>query len=220
MKIENQVIPLKTDPQTQKANMEEKLHGASKMYEQHFLNEMLKEMRATVHKDGGFIQPSMAENIFSEKLDEEYVDKWADKGGIGLADMIYNQLHERIFPERRDFSKPAGPIPLQKTSAPFQIKVDKKSEGSGQILFQGEKPSPLVQPTPVQSPWSGQIESANTGSDGWNHVAILHDNEFRSRLAFRGNLSGLKVGSLVEAGQNLGNLGNESPILRWDVSQT
>ncbi len=52
--------------------MDGKLRDAAKMYEQHFLNEMVKAMRATVHRDGGFIQPNMAENIFSEQLDQQY----------------------------------------------------------------------------------------------------------------------------------------------------
>jgi flagellar protein FlgJ len=207
-------------PQEKLAKMDGQLKEASKMYEQHFLNEMVKAMRATVHRDDGIVKPNMAENIFSEKLDDQYTQAWAKKGGIGLADMIYQQMHERMFPNKKDFSKPAGPIPFDKTSHPFEIKVDKKSEKSGQVFFQGQAASPLVQPTAVQSPWAGKIESVSQDGNGWSYATIAHDNELRSQLAFRGVLSNARAGDKVGQGQTLGALSLAFPTLRWDVSET
>jgi hypothetical protein len=63
---------------------DQKLHEVSEMYEKHFLREMMKAMRSTVH-EGGFIQQNQAERIFKEQLDDHYVDKWSEKGGIGLS---------------------------------------------------------------------------------------------------------------------------------------
>ena len=110
---------------------------------------MVKAMRSTVHKDDGFLPTNMAENIFSEQLDQQYVEKWADKGGIGLADMIYNQMHERMFPQH-NLAPPAGPLPLNKSPIPFQINVEKKGPNSGRILFRGEPAAPLSPTTPVE----------------------------------------------------------------------
>jgi flagellar protein FlgJ len=217
MKIDRQ-IALKQDPQTRTASQEEQLHKAASMYEEHFLGEMVKAMRTTVHREDGFVKPNMAENIFSEQLDQQYIEGWTKKGGIGLGDMIYNQLHERIFPNKKDFSKPAGPIPFDKSKGGFQIKVDKTDLKQGQVTFRGDNASPLVQSTPVQSPWSGQIASAQTG-DGWSHVSILHDNQLRSDLAFQGPLGQLKVGEKVGAGDAIGLLALDSPTLRWQVSE-
>lgn len=216
MKIANQ-FALKQNPSDRLAELDGQLKNASRLYESHFLNEMVKAMRSTIHRDDGFIKPNMAENIFSEQLDQQYVEQWADKGGIGLADMIYQQLHERIFPDKKDFSKPAGPLPLHKTSAPMRIQVDKKSGAAGQILFHGQTTSPLVQPSEVVSPWKGKITAVNTDLEGWKHLTLNHDNNIESRLVFRGALEGLESGRVVEMGERLGVLSSEKPVLRWDV---
>jgi Rod binding domain-containing protein len=215
----NNSLPLKEAPQDKLAKVDRQLKDASKMYEQHFLNEMVKSMRSTIHRDDGFIKPNMAENIFQEKLDQEYTDAWSKKGGIGLADMIYSQLHERIFPNKKDFSKPVGPLPLDKANHSFEIKVEKKNDG-GQVLFHGDaSSSPLVQPAPVQNPWKGRIQSMNSDLNGWNYATIEHSNHLRSQLAFQGSLAALKIGEDVEEGQAIGILSRENPTLRWDVSE-
>jgi flagellar protein FlgJ len=217
MKINNQMA-LREAPQDKAAKFDGQLKDASKMYEHHFLGEMVKAMRSTIHRDDGFIKPNMAENYFMDKLDDQYTESWSNKGGIGLADMIYSQMHERLFPDKKDFSKPAGPLPLDKTNRPFEIKVDKKSDGGGQILFHGQEASPLVQPTPVQNPWKGRVQSMNSDTNGWSYATVEHANQLRSQLAFQGSLAALKIGDEVEEGQTIGTLSHEKPTLRWDVN--
>jgi flagellar protein FlgJ len=217
MKIQNQ-FPLRQTPQDTAAKFDGQLKEASKLYEQHFLNEMVKAMRSTIHREEGFIKPNMAENFFMEKLDDQYTESWSNKGGIGLADMIYSQMHERLFPAKKDFSKPAGPLPLGQSNRPFQIKVEKKSDGGGQVLFQGHDASPLVQPTPVQNPWKGRVQSMNSDANGWSYATVEHANKLRSQLAFQGSLAALKIGEEVEEGQTIGTLSHENPTLRWDVN--
>ena len=105
---------------------EQKLRDVSDMYEKHFLREMMKAMRSTVH-EGGFVQSNQAEKIFREQLDEQYVDKWGDRGGIGLSDMIYKQLLDKfgvMMGIKAPVSKPRGPLALDSKSEfraqPFQ----------------------------------------------------------------------------------------------------
>ncbi len=93
------MIDLKVGPQqapvpTQDSR-DRQLREAAQMYEQHFLQEMIKAMRATVDHSG-LIPESHAEQLFQQKLDHEYAEQWAQNGGIGLADMIYQQIKERI----------------------------------------------------------------------------------------------------------------------------
>jgi peptidoglycan hydrolase FlgJ len=217
-----------TDPVELQKQQEGKLRDASKQYEDHFLNEMVKAMRSTVHRDGGLMQPNMAENIFSEQLDQKYVESWADKGGIGLADMIYNQLHERIFPVKKDFSKPQGPIPLEKTG-PMQIKIEKTGEknpmpidgnagkAGGQVTFRNEEGVP-ASAVPVQSPWDGKVESFSQ-ADGWSHVSLRHANGLSSQLSYQGSLAALSIGEDVEAGEQVGTLPPASnSTLRWKIN--
>lgn len=96
------------------AQQEAKLREGAKMYEQYFLHDMVKAMRKTVTP--GFAQPSYGEKIYREQLDSRYVEAWAKKGGVGMADMIYNQLHERYFPKRE--VRPMGARPLRPAARP------------------------------------------------------------------------------------------------------
>jgi flagellar protein FlgJ len=68
------------------------LRHAAQKFEGFFIQMMFKEMRKSVPTGQGFMQPSNAELIFRDMLDEEHAKSAAAAGGIGLADMIYNQL--------------------------------------------------------------------------------------------------------------------------------
>ena len=67
------------------------LMEAAKDFESYFLQMMLKEMRKTVPRDGLFPK-SRAEEIFEGMLDEEFAKGAASAGGIGIAQMIYDQM--------------------------------------------------------------------------------------------------------------------------------
>lgn len=79
-----------------KNNEKEELKKASVEFESYFLNMMFKSMRKTVFSGGGIFQKSNAENMFQEMLDEEMAKNSAKAGGIGLADMMYEQLSKNI----------------------------------------------------------------------------------------------------------------------------
>lgn len=216
MKIDKSFSIQPQDPATRKAAQETQLRSAAKLYEQHFLNEMVKSMRSTIHRENGLMPPNMAENIFTEQLDQQYVENWADKGGIGLADMIYQQIHERIFPNKKDFSKPQGPIPFEK-SGPMKVKVDGKGQGSAQVFFQGDEGQPFAQSIPAVNPWDGKIKSATT-ANGWSHIRVAHENGLESQLSFLGSLADLKEGQSVVSGETLGILPpGANAVLRWNI---
>lgn len=62
-------------------------------FEEVFVNLLLKEMRKTVG-DGGLIEKSYQQEAFEGMLDENYAETVADVGGLGLSDMIYEQLKQ------------------------------------------------------------------------------------------------------------------------------
>ena len=102
--------------QKEKPSVDKRLQDASKLYEKQFLRQMVKSMRSTVSKSG-LVKNSMAEKVFREQLDHEYVEQWGNRGGIGLSNLIYNQLRERFGQQLGldpALSKPEGPIPLEK----------------------------------------------------------------------------------------------------------
>ena len=68
------------------------LENASKQFESLLLNFMIREMRATVPESTLF-PPSMAEEIFTDMMDEQIAGEMAQNGGIGISRMIFNQLN-------------------------------------------------------------------------------------------------------------------------------
>lgn len=75
------------------AKEDAKMKEACKGFEAMFLNMMYKQMRSTVQK-GGMFGDSNAEQIMQDMLDTELVNRMADSGGVGLADMLYKQLKQ------------------------------------------------------------------------------------------------------------------------------
>jgi peptidoglycan hydrolase FlgJ len=69
------------------------LEAASRQFESLLLNIMIREMRATV-SESDFFPSSMAQDIFTSMLDEQYADSMADSGGIGLHRLIIDQLKD------------------------------------------------------------------------------------------------------------------------------
>lgn len=77
----------------EKAADEAKMREACKGFEAMFLNLMYEKMRSTV-PDNPLFGKSNGEKIMQSMLDSEMTKNVADSGGIGLADLIYNQLSQ------------------------------------------------------------------------------------------------------------------------------
>jgi flagellar protein FlgJ len=56
-----------------------------------FINHLFKEMRASIQRSG-FISGGRAEEIYTSLMDAEMAVKLSNRGGIGLADMLLQQL--------------------------------------------------------------------------------------------------------------------------------
>jgi len=78
-----------------KAKEEKKLQEACKDFEALFINQLMKEMRKTVKKSG-FIDGGNAEKIFQSMLDEKYSETMAESGDLGLGQMMFRQLKNRL----------------------------------------------------------------------------------------------------------------------------
>lgn len=198
-------IPKRPDVEKQKAQLKE----AAGMYEQHFLREMTKGMRNTVSPSQ---EPSFGEKIYQGQLDNEYVEAWSKKGGVGFADMIYNQMSERYFPNadgKNQLKKLQGPLPIT-PQAP--IKVRTVDPGSAYLLE--SKPGA----NEVRSPWEGKVGQVLADEHIGNVMRIDHKNGFTSRIQFAGQLDAIKVGQDVEAGQKLGLVSEKRPQVAWKVT--
>ncbi len=113
---------------------------AAKMYEQTFLNEMVKAMRKTVSKSD-LIEENMAEKIFKDQLYDKHVETWTERGGIGLADVIYDEVMEK-YQAAHNIQRQQGPLPLR------QGKAYTMPEEIGVQIEQGAGGSPSVELKP------------------------------------------------------------------------
>ena len=100
MKIDNNFLMNKLNSNienlTHEANKiknDKKLKKACKDFEGFFLYYMFKEMKKTV-PEYDIIKKSNGEKIYESFYLEKITEKMADRGGIGLADMIYNSFKQ------------------------------------------------------------------------------------------------------------------------------
>ena len=196
-------------------DLEKKTQDAAKMYEKLFLREMVKAMRQTV-PDSGLVKKSQTEAIFKEQLDGEYVESWGEKGGIGLSDMIYNQIVERFgvrMGMRARPDRPHGPLPLNRGQR-HDLKVQELPRGLAVTVknIQGAQ----QQPTEVLSPWKGTLVDLSVLEDGRCLGEIAHDNGLQSKFLYEGSRL-LATGSPVEAGQKFGLLSPTRGEFLWQV---
>ena len=226
MKIEKtfSVAPPKTDGLT--PQQEKQLRQAAQMYEQHFANEMFKAMRSTVQHDDDFMKRNMAEKIFQEQLDQKYMEGWTKQGsGLGLQDLIVQQIKQKYFSRAGQLPSPKGPLPLQKpTPLPTDVPPVKvkplPAASPNELGYWMESSDPSEHALEVLSPWNGKIASSQKMDDGWSQIKIDHGQGLSSAMTFQGHGIALAQGEPVLAGQKLGQLSPERPVLAWKLDWT
>lgn len=202
----------------------EKVRNAAQLYEKQFLGEMVKAMRKTVDHSR-FTKPSMPEEIYMQQLDEKYVEAWGDNGGIGLADIIYDQLMERFEGlKHRGMQRPQGPLPIaprEGNALPLQqqmefIRVQPQGQDMGFLLR--PKAGAFGGKVAVTSPWNGSVERVSEDGNGRQALWVQHDNGLRSVLSFKGKSAPLTEKQPVLAGETLGEISVDEPDLAWTVT--
>lgn len=193
-----------------------KLEEASKLMEKQFLREMVRAMRGTV--GFGAIKPSMGENIYRGELDNQYVESWGDKGGVGLADLIYDQVMERYFNSTQGKSLKGQPIPITDRDISRVTRL-KSDAGPGQVPLRIELgASADGGPTKLQAPWDGEVISNLRLEGGKTALTLKHGPDLSSTLVFQGVPGeGAKVGERVEKGRTLGVLSPEIRSFFWNL---
>ena len=211
---------------------DDKLHEVSELYEKHFIREMMKQMRATVH-EGGFVKQNNAEKIFREQLDDQYADQWSKSGGIGLSQLIYDQLIDKFGTQmgiKQKVEKPQGPINFNSKSnfsgvtsvgsqaprafAENQLDLSPNTQMTFKFLTPENEKVELV------SPWAGVLLDKKFMDMDQMQYRIKHDNGLESLILTRGTGLGsspnLSLGDTIQAGQQLGWASSASPLF-WTV---
>lgn len=95
---------------------EKKLRDACEGFESIFLQRMWEQMRKNVKKEGYL--HSKDEEAYQSMFDTELAKKMASAGGIGLADMLYQQLSQKLTNTSRTTHAMAAPLPIEPARAP------------------------------------------------------------------------------------------------------
>jgi len=228
MKIQSS-FPLKQSQEAKLKEQDGQMREAAKMYENHFMNEMVRAMRSTTgRKNNTLIKENFAEQIFSQQLDQKYVENWSDKGGIGLADMIYNQLREKYGQTtKKDFGRAPGALPIAparesgglKATDSIQFKTIPAGDGA-KLNYRFEVQDPSGAGFEAVNPMKGVVKQAQKLEDGWNLVRLDHGQGIESEMTFPGHGTELGIGQALETGQRLGQLDPARPVLAWKLDWT
>jgi hypothetical protein len=213
-------IPLRKDAAVESQEQDRQLRDAAKLYERQFVNEMVKAMRATVsHSD--LTEPTMAEKIYQDQMFDSYVDSWTERGGLGLADMIYDKLKTQVENWRNGpGEKPQGPLPLSNpqpvplpTPTDLRIETQTRDKDSFGVLF--EKSAYDGGAYPVMAPWGGRVANSFRTAEGRSVIQLDHGQGVRSQIAYLGTLrDGLAE---VSPGEVIGAWAPEGRSLHWSV---
>ncbi len=183
----------------QKRDPKAQMRKASDMYEQYFLEQMLKSMRKSV-QTSDFTKPNMGEKIYRENLDSEYVKSWVGRGGLGLSDLIYQQMSERMQPQM-NFKRLDRFLPLEKNE---NFKLHKLPGSEGQENFQIEF-EPKSQSKNLQAPLPAKILQHQELRPGQYASLLSFDNGMQGRMIYEG-LPKSAVGAQVQRGEKLAEL--------------
>lgn len=112
--ISDRLRSLRTGPQAGKGQDEAKLRKVCQDFEAVFIGQIWKQMRSSVPKDG--MLHSKEEESYLSMFDQELSVKMAQSGGIGLSDMLYSSLSERLLNASKDTNSSGTMNPLQKPS--------------------------------------------------------------------------------------------------------
>lgn len=108
--LQHRLRDLRTKLQPEKGMDEAKLKKACQDFEAVFIGQIWKQMRSSVPKEG--MLHSKEEENYLSMFDQELSVKMAGSGGIGLSDMLYANLSERLVNASRDTAsaKPLQPL--------------------------------------------------------------------------------------------------------------
>jgi len=103
--LQDRLRDLRSRVQPEKGMDHVKLKKACQDFEAVFIGQIWKQMRASVPKEG--LLNSKEQESYMSMFDQELSVKMSQSGGIGLSDMLYANLSERLVNASRDASSTA-----------------------------------------------------------------------------------------------------------------
>ena len=138
-------------------NEEKKLREACEGFESIFLQKMWEQMRKNVNKEGYL--HSKDEEAYQSMFDVELAKKMASAGGIGLADMLYEQLGQKLHNASKTTGTgaPRAPLPIEPARPPKPEVVKAAVPASPPVDLYAEVPE---EPGPAEEPVKTVLDAA------------------------------------------------------------
>lgn len=152
-----------------------KLREACKGFEAVFVQKMWEQMRATI-PEGGYLK-GKEEKFWQSMYDQELAKKMTDAGGIGLADMMYEQLSKGLADASKDSSTSvASRKPLEVSNVPLLPEPVRTAEASGAQTGQNPALSVTVAAdspaTPAAAGATDQLQAMYSGEAEQPQAAV------------------------------------------------
>jgi len=156
---------------------EAQLKKACQNFEAVFIGKLWQQMRQSVPKEG-YLHSKQEESYLS-MFDKDFSEKMAEAGGIGLADMIYSQLGEKLKEVSKTTLsggvqiKPLAPAPIA-LDKPGGIPLDRTPRGmtleewGGQVAVNtsgGNAAPPAMDSGEIVSRLSGDVPTTRRMND-------------------------------------------------------
>jgi len=140
---------------------EAKMREASQDFEALLLHQLLKQMRSTVPKEG--LLHSRDKEFWQSHFDTEMSVLWARAGGIGLGEIIFQQLREHQIKASKASSPPAKDIPVMTLLPPYIASTaeektpDKTEQASAPLVVSDDEHEPDLPHAHVESVYSARL---------------------------------------------------------------
>jgi Rod binding domain-containing protein len=201
----------------QLAKLDQKLRKAADLYEEQFLRKMVQAMRNSV-SHSQLTRPSMAENIFREKLDDQTVNNWVKQGGIGFGDMIYQDLVEKFYPQLGG----RKPKQLRPVDISDRFQGISRSASSPQLekhTFNLQLAPQKASKSYLQVPWQGKLEKQFTLHNGDQVAMFSHPFGLKSTFVFRGQVQPGLLNKTLNEGEDFAQLSPQSQNMTWQIER-
>jgi len=216
MKIQKNQAPI----QDQNQQLKLKLKQAAELYEKQFLREMVKAMRKSV-THSAMTKPGMAEGIYREQLDEEYVESWVERGGTGFSDMVYQELVDKFFPHLQGKPTQAHKVrPVDVSDRFAGITQSKEEPQLGRHSFRlalAPRKNNESEPSYLNLPWNSKFEKAFQLDSGEQVAQVSHPSGLNSTFVFKGQLKPGLLGQTLAGGESFAQLSFDAESVSWQI---
>lgn len=137
--------------QAKQANGKEAIRGAAQQFESYFLQMMLRTMRQTLSQDGPF--DSQETKMFSEMFDQQVAQSISQSKGLGLADMLVQQMQLSL--ETKSIKAAPRPYDLPPVAPSYEAAVSDASASAGEAGGKAMTPRSFVDKL-----WSHAVDAA------------------------------------------------------------